>query len=62
MKLEEIKSIAENLSKQVSENINLYDFVTFGNQEDFAKPNIEIDSANHFYFIIQERGNIIEKK
>ncbi|QOW08870.1 hypothetical protein Q73A0000_00170 [Kaistella flava (ex Peng et al. 2021)] len=60
--LKEIQKIVEDLSKNLPEKILINSFVTFGNQEDFAKPNIEIDDSENFNFIIVERGQELEKR
>ena len=60
--LEEIRKIIEELALNLHQKIDVNSYITFGNQEDFAKLNIEIDNSNFYNFIIVERGEELEKR
>lgn len=62
LNINDIQNIVENLIKKLPYKVDLSSFVTFGNQEDLAKPNIEIDGLQNLHFIIVERGNELERK
>ena len=60
--LEEIRKKVEEISLKLPQKIDINSYITFGNQEDFAKPNIEIDNSLFYNFIVVERGQELEKR
>ena len=62
LNINDIQNLVINVTKKLPNNIDLSSFVTFGNQEDLAKPNIEVDGLLNFHFIIVERGNELERR
>lgn len=60
--LEEIRKKIEEISLKLPQKIDINSYITFGNQEDFAKPNIEIDNSLFYNFIVVERGQELEKR
>ena len=62
LNINDIQNIVENLTKKLPNKVDLHSFVTFGNQEDLAKPNIEIVGLQNFHFIVVERGNELERR
>lgn len=62
LNINDIQNIVENLTKKLPNKVDLHSFVTFGNQEDLAKPNIEIVGLQNFHFIVVERANELERR
>lgn len=60
--LEEIRKKIDELSLKLLQKIDVNSYITFGNQEDFAKPNIKIDNSHFYNFIVVERGQELEKR
>jgi len=57
----EIQEIVKKLMQKLPEKIELNSILTFGDQEDLAKPNVEIDNYKNYNIIIIEKGQELER-